>query len=145
MTTLYNEDTGAKTVDGPTRKLFKVEGDIRPDEFYEMRIKANRPLTDEEVKHLLALADYSWTVTTKAPALEFLGRTGKKSFAVATELDKSFSHDPLGRAQEFINGLNAFIATGSPERKTKQNTRAVEPMPDTTVSVWVSNVFKEEK
>lgn len=145
MTTFYNEDTGAKTAEGATRKLFKVEGDVKPDEFYEMRIKANRPLMDEEIQHLLALVDYSWVTTVKAPAVEFLGRTGKKSFAVATEMDKSFSHDPLGRAQEFIDGLNAFIATGSPERKTKQYTRAVEPMPNTTVSVWVSNVFKEVK
>lgn len=143
MTTVYNEETGAKTAEGATRKLFKVEGDIRPDEFYEMRIKANRPLTDEEVKQLLALVDYSWVTTVKAPALEFLGRTGKKSFAVATEMDKSFSHDPLGRAQEFVDGLNSFIATGSPERKTKQNTRAVDGLPDVKVSVWVSNVFKE--
>lgn len=142
---VYNEETGAKSVEGATRKLFKVEGEVLPDEFYEMRIKADRKLTDEEVAHLFALVDYSWTVTVKGPALEDLARSGNKSFTVSADLSRSFSHDPLGRAKEFIDGLNAFIATGSPQRKTKNNTRAVEPMPGTKVSVWVSNVYKETK
>lgn len=140
--TVYNEATGAKSVDGASRKLFKVEGDVLPDEFYELRVKANRELTDAELAHLFELVEYSWTVTVKAPALEDFARSGKKSFTASADLSRSFSHDPKGRAKEFIDGLNDFIATGSPVRKTKGNTRAVEALPNTKVSVWVSNVYK---
>jgi hypothetical protein len=142
---VYNEETGAKSFQGASRKLFKVEGDILPDEFYELKVKANRPLDDAELKQLFDLVDYSWVTTVKAPALEYLGRTGKKSFGAETDLSRSFSHDPKGRAKEFIDGLNAFVASGSPQRKTKNNTRLVEGLPDVKVSVWVSNVYKDVK
>lgn len=142
MTVLRNEETGAEVATSTHSKVFKVAGDVLPDEFREMRIEASRDLTAEEVDQLVKLIEYSWVTTARGQEFTFFDSENQRAFTVGADLTRSFSHDPVGRAKEFVDGLNAFIASGSPQRKTKNNTRAVEPLPNTTVTVWVTDVYK---
>lgn len=140
--TVYNAATGAESVEGATHTLYKVSGEVLPGDFQEMRIEANHDLTEAEVDQLFALVSYSWVTTARGQEFDMLGND-HNSFVVDAILGRSFSHDPQGRAKEFVDGLNGFIASGSPQRKRQNNTRAVEGMPGTKVTVWVSDVVKE--
>ena len=143
MTVVRNDQTEADVVVQRGETFYKVEGDVLPGRFSKLRVEADRDLSADEAEQLVRLVEYSWVTTARGQEFRSFEVDGSNSVVVPADLNRSFSHDPEGRAKEFIEGLNGFIATGSPERKTKNNTRAVEALPNTKVTVWANEVQQD--
>lgn len=143
MTVVRNDQTEADAVVLRGETFYKVEGDVLPGRFTKLRIEADRDLNADEAEQLVRLVEYSWVTAARGQEFDTFESDGMDAVVVNADLNRSFSHDPEGRAKEFVDGLNAFIATGSPERKTKQNTRAVEALPNTKVTVWANEVQQD--
>jgi hypothetical protein len=143
MTVVRNDQTEADAVVQRGETFYKVEGDVVPGRFTKLRVEADRDLNEDEAEQLVRLVEYSWVTTARGQEFDPFEADSPNSVVIDADLNRSFSHDPEGRAKEFVDGLNAFIAAGSPERKTKNNTRAVEALPNTKVTVWANEVQQD--
>jgi hypothetical protein len=99
---------------------------------YAMRIQANRPLNDEEMRKMAGLMGYAYRATIAGEPIGSPMRDSPYSFVVSSDMTKS-SRDDLGMGlEDFEESLPRVLAEGSPIRKTNragagtQGTRLVE-------------------
>lgn len=97
-----------------------------PAEPYQIRIQANRPLTADEAQHMAGLLGYAYRITIAGESLGSPTQDTPYSFIVFADTTKS-QRDDLGMAlEELHTKFPLFVQEGSPQRKTKENTRLVE-------------------
>jgi hypothetical protein len=85
---------------------------------YEMRIQANRPLSDDEMGKMAGLMGYAYRATIAGEPIGGPMRDSPYSFVVSSDMTKS-SRDDLGMGlEDFEDILPAMFEHGSPIRKT---------------------------
>ncbi len=122
---------------------------VFPGEPYAIRLQANRPLTDDETRHVAGLMGYAYRATVASEPLGVPERDTPYSFVVSADTTKS-ARDDLGVAlQAFEDMLPTMIDEGSSVRKTDRagagtkGTRLVEGMrePDLEFEVYYDDVL----
>jgi hypothetical protein len=99
---------------------------------YAMRIQANRPLSDDEMRKMAGLTGYAYRATIAGESIGSPMRDSPYSFVVSSDMTKT-SRDDLGMGlEDFEEMLPNMLADGTPVRKTDragagtQGTRLVE-------------------
>ncbi len=126
---------------------------VYPGEPYAIRLQANRPLTDDEARHVAGAMGYAYRATVAGEPLGMPHRDTPYSFVVSADTTKS-ARDDLGVALEaFEDMLPTMIDEGSSVRKTDRagagtkGTRLVEGMhePDLAFEVYYDDVHDDRK
>ncbi len=126
---------------------------VYPGEPYAIRLQANRPLTDDEARHVAGAMGYAYRATVAGDPLGMPERDTPYSFVVSADTTKS-ARDDLGMALEaFEDMMPTMIDEGSSVRKTDRagagtkGTRLVEGMhePDLAFEVYYDDVFDDRK
>ena len=126
---------------------------VYPGEPYAIRLQANRPLTDDEARHVAGAMGYAYRSTVAGEPLGMPERDTPYSFVVSADTTKS-ARDDLGVALEaFEDMLPTMIDEGSSVRKTDRagagtkGTRLVEGMhePDLAFEVYYDDVYDDRK
>ena len=126
---------------------------VFPGEPYAIRLQANRPLTDDEARHVAGAMGYAYRATVAGEPLGMPQRDTPYSFVVSADTTKS-ARDDLGVALEaFEDMLPTMIDEGSSVRKTDRagagtkGTRLVEGMhdPDLAFEVYYDDVYDDRK
>ena len=126
---------------------------VYPGEPYAIRLQANRPLTDDEARHVAGAMGYAYRATVAGEPLGMPHRDTPYSFVVSADTTKS-ARDDLGVALEaFEDMLPTMIDEGSSVRKTDRagagtkGTRLVEGMhePDLAFEVYYDDVYDVRK
>ncbi len=126
---------------------------VYPGEPYAIRLQANRPLTDDEARHVAGAMGYAYRATVAGEPLGMPERDTPYSFVVSADTTKS-ARDDLGVALEaFEDMLPTMIDEGSSVRKTDRagagtkGTRLVEGMhePDLAFEVYYDDVYDVRK
>jgi len=126
---------------------------VFPGEPYAIRLQANRPLTDDEARHVAGAMGYAYRSTVAGEPLGMPQRDTPYSFVVSADTTKS-ARDDLGMALEaFEDMLPTMIDEGSSVRKTDRagagtkGTRLVEGMhePDLAFEVYYDSVFDDRR
>jgi len=126
---------------------------VFPGEPYAIRLQANRPLTDDEARHVAGAMGYAYRATVAGEPLGMPQRDTPYSFVVSADTTKS-ARDDLGVALEaFEDMLPTMIDEGSSVRKTDRagagtkGTRLVEGMhePDLAFEVYYDDVYDVRK
>lgn len=141
MPFVYNEETGAEAVEVYNMPVYKVEPGIIPGIFQEIRFEANRPLSNADIDHLHDLVRYQWDNVVVGSdgrgysALDDIWVDADNAYSTSVNFDAiDISYDEcVQRAIQFVGTLNIRIALG---------TETIAPMPDTKVTVWLSEVSK---
>lgn len=137
MPFVYNEETGAESVMVYNRPVYKcVPGSgIVPGLFDEVRFEADRSLSYADLDHLFELVRYHWADVVGGSPMDDIWCDGDNAYSVSSNFDTvNDSHDGrIYRAIQFVGTLNTRISLGTPE---------IPPLPDTKVTVWVSEVSK---
>lgn len=142
MPFVYNEETGAESVTVYNMPVYKVEPGIIPGLFQEIRFEANRPLSNADIDHLYDLISYHWADVVGGLPLIDIWCDGDNAYSVSTAFNsvEGSRDEKIHRAIQFVGSLNTRIALGTP--KFKDETQEIAPMPDTKVTVWLSEVSK---
>jgi len=126
---------------------------VNPREPYAIRLQANRPLTDDEARHVAGAMGYAYRATVAGEPLGMPERDTPYSFVVSADTTKS-PRDDLGVALEaFEDMLPTMIDEGSSVRKTDRagdgtkGTRLIDGMhePDLAFEVYYDDVFDDRK
>ena len=126
---------------------------VYPGVPYAIRLQANRPLTDDEARHVAGAMGYAYRATVAGEPLGMPERDTPYSFVVSADTTKS-ARDDLGMALEaFEDMMPTMIDEGSSVRKTDRagagtkGTRLVEGMhePDLAFEVYYDDVFDDRK
>lgn len=141
MPFVYNEETGAESVEVYNMPVYKVEPGIIPGLFQEIRFEANRPLSNADIDHLHDLVRYHWDSVVVGDDrrgysdLDDMWCDADNAYSTQANFGAiDANHDDLiQRAIQFVGTLNTRIALG---------TDTIAPMPDTKVTVWLSEVSK---
>lgn len=147
MQAVYNEETGTDSVLVYNETVYKIDENngVFPGIFTELRFEANRSLTNAELDHLHSLIRYHWDATVGGLPLDDMFCDGDNAYSVSTSFCSRESNptpaQALRKGIKFISTLNDFIASGSPAYK--DGSQEVKPMADTAITVWASEVFKE--
>jgi len=147
MNYLRNAETGAETIVVDAGKdtetsYYKLDEGIYNWEYDTMLIKASRPISDDEMRHLAGLVGYAYSVLA-GEGVDWPDRVSEDSFTLFADSTKSRNSD----FSAFYDNLNSIIAEGSPIRKTNRagegtkGTRKVNGMPDVTVDLYLDEVF----
>ena len=115
---------------------------VYPDEPSFIRVQANLPLTDDDVRQFSQLLGYSYRKNVRGEQLSLPGQDTPFSFVVFADTTKS-RRDDLGQAmQEFEEDLPRMILEGSPQRVSQNNTRLVEGFnkPDLSFEIYYDSV-----
>lgn len=126
------------THDGTT--YFRIHGDTYPDAPYSVRVAVQRPLTPEQAEQLAALVGYAYAKTG--------GERGNGYVQDSPNSIVYFCDTTKGRAyrrlDQFFDDVRAYVPEGSPQRKTKDNTRLVEGLGDLgEITFYADNVYDE--
>jgi hypothetical protein len=126
---------------------------VYPGEPYAIRLQANRPLTDDEARHVAGAMGYAYRSTVAGEPLGMPERDTPYSFVVSADTTKS-ARDDLGVALEaFEDMMPTMINEGSSVRKTDRagagtkGTRLIEGMhePDLAFEVYYDSVFDDRR
>jgi len=126
---------------------------VYPGVPYAIRLQANRPLTDDEARHVAGAMGYAYRATVAGEPLGMPERDTPYSFVVSADTTKS-ARDDLGMALEaFEDMMPTMIDEGSSVRKTDRagagtkGTRLIEGMhePDLAFEVYYDDVFDDRK
>ncbi len=97
-----------------------------PAEPYEIRIQANRKLSDDDVEKMASQLGYAYRVSIVGESLGTPWRDSPYSFIVSADTTKS-RRDDLGMALEDLHTkFPLFVKEGTPQRKTQDMTRAID-------------------
>jgi len=133
--------------------FYRRQDKVYPGEPYAIRLQANRPLTDDEARHVAGAMGYAYRATVAGEPLGMPERDTPYSFVVSADTTKS-ARDDLGVALEaFEDMLPTMIDEGSSVRKTDRagagtkGTRLVEGMhePDLAFEVYYDDVHDDRK
>lgn len=125
-----------------------VDGENFPDAPYAIRLEANRPLSDEEIKTAARALGYAYRSTVAGESLSDPTRDSSHSFALHADTTKS-RRDDLGVAlDDFHETLPGTLRDGSPVRTTDRagrgtkGTRLTEGLndPDLTFEIYYDSV-----
>lgn len=146
MQVVYNAETGAESIFVYNETVYKVDFNkhILPGMFTELRFEANRDLTNAELDHLHSLVRYHWDNTVGGLPLDDMFCDGYNAYSTSTKINGFGEDISLAEAQwrglNFISTLNVLISLGTPQ--DGEGKRQIAPLPDTTVTVWASEVYK---
>lgn len=140
-----NTDADVATFDGIT--FFKLGTDtpsglpVVANDFEALRFEANRNLSTDEIQHLMQILGFVWKVTVRGDKLNTFEPDGPNAVVVYVELASSQSRSRFDRFDEFVAGVNDYIADGSTVKK--DGSQLVGGMEDVTVTVWADKVTQE--
>ncbi len=133
--------------------FYRRQDKVYPGEPYAIRLQANRPLTDDEARHVAGAMGYAYRATVAGEPLGMPERDTPYSFVVSADTTKS-PRDDLGMALEaFEDMMPTMIDEGSSVRKTDRagagtkGTRLIEGMrePGLTFEVYYDDVYDDRK
>lgn len=88
------------------------------DEFYRIRVTANRLLTDEEARHLFGLIGYAFREHLRGESLGEPLREGPNRWSAFYDITKSASDDWAQRLPYALAAARTYAIEGTPARKT---------------------------
>lgn len=137
MPFVYNEETGAESVEVYHSPAYKIDFDkgVLPALFSELRFEANRPLSNDDIDHLHDLVRYHWDDVVGAAPLDDIWCDGDNAYSTTAYLE---TLDASNDEREH-RGLN-FIATL--RTRIEMGTKEIPGMPDLKVTVWADDVRK---
>lgn len=129
-----NQETNAEVVDVYNTPAYKVDESrgILPAMFTELRIQADKELSDGEIDNLYDLVAHLWRGMVDGCELTDIWCDGKDAFSTNANL-YTVDADPwesFGRGRRFVAELPAFVKRGTGDI----------PAMDINVSIWVNEV-----
>ena len=130
-----------------TRKFAKVNEDegVHIDYFDNVRVQADRPLTEAESTRLAQLTGYAASATMgRGEGMGDPERDTDSSVILSADVTKYPGRRNVG---EFPDRLREYVRDGSPLRKTDRSgpgtkgTRLVEGIPDIEITLWADSVW----
>lgn len=131
---LVNADTNAEVVDVYNTPAYKVDADrgILPAMFTELRVQADKELSNNEIDNLFDLVAHLWRDMVKGGELNDIWCDGKDAFSTNANL-YTVDADPwdsVARGRRFVEELPAFVKRGTGDI----------PAMDIDISIWVNEV-----
>lgn len=119
--------------DGTT--FYRSTNEVIPNEPYQIRIQANRRLNNDDVVKMASILGYSYRSTVAGENLGMPYQDSPYSFVVPADTTKS-RRDDVGMALEDLEKrYPTMLIEGTPQRKTQNNTRAIDGFEDDSLKV----------
>lgn len=118
------------------------QGEVYPTVPYSFALRADRPITDEEMRHMASLAGYAYAATIAGERLGEPHRVDDRTFIVAADTTKSARDDLAAALDQFEQALPGILVDGSPVRTTDRagvgtrGTRLVPGMGPIQVAIY---------
>lgn len=107
---------------------WQPESDV--DEFYRIRVTTNRPLVDEDARHLFGLIGYAFREHLRGEPLGEPEREAEDCWTAWYDITKSASDDWAWRLPEALEAARLYAREGTPPYKTNRagpiGTRKIE-------------------
>ena len=95
------------------------------DEFYAIRVTTDRPLDDATARQLFGCIGYAFRAHLRGEPLGEPQREAPNRWVAAYDITKSRSDDWGWRLPDALAAARTFAVSGTPPRKTKDNTQLV--------------------
>ena len=113
-------------VESKGKTFHRFRPGIHPADSQHMRLQFDRPISDEEIEHLMQASGYAWASKVRGERLDIWHeRDTPNSFVVFADMNKTVRSSQTNAADEFQENLNELLADGSVI--LGNGTRKVEP------------------
>lgn len=128
-------------VDFDGTKFYKVDDDVWSNAPYAVRVQVGRNLTADEAEQLAGLVGYAYAKTGGERGNGFT-QDSPNSIIYYCDTTKGRAYK---RLEEFFEDVKVMAVEGSPQRKTKNNTRLVEGLGSQVLPIifWADSVVTE--
>ncbi|MEJ7648630.1 MAG: hypothetical protein WKF57_06185 [Nakamurella sp.] len=146
---VYDDSPFPDTIDVDGETFHLSRDGVYPGEPYQIMLRANRSLSDEEIKRMAQLVGYTYRSTVAGESIGDPDRTSPEAFVVSADTTKSQRDDAGQAMEEFEEQLPELLQQGSPVRKTDRagvgtkGTRLIDGLaePRLRIGIYYDDVF----